>query len=111
MELLSLRGQLDRLLQERRSEDSSHEKALSEHSKLNALLEQKVALTERELQEYKAKCTTKDQELRQLQQEHYQVRVELQESKQQLTDVTREHQQELAKLTEEHERQLKTRPP
>lgn len=60
VELLTLRGQLDALQSEKRTQDSSHEKTLSEHSKLNALLEQKVALTDRELQEYKAKCTAKD---------------------------------------------------
>jgi len=47
------------------------QKKLGEYEKLNALIEQKLQLTQQDLTEHKNKSTEKDKDFKDLQKEHY----------------------------------------
>jgi len=47
------------------------QKKLGEYEKLNALIEQKLQLTQQDLTEHKNKLAEKDIDLKELQKEHY----------------------------------------
>lgn len=51
----------------------------TEFDKMNALMEQKLQLTETELTEYKSKCSAKDQDYKEMNKELYNCRKEMQQ--------------------------------
>ena len=52
-------------------------KKVSEFEKLNALIEQKLTLTEKELEDYKTKYSNKDKDYKEVNKELYNSRKEL----------------------------------
>lgn len=78
-----------------RSREDDELKKNTEFTKLNALIEQKLELTEKELSEYKAKYAAKDADFKEVNKELHRTRKELQQltSKGHLSDKI--HQEEL----------------
>jgi len=66
---------------EKRYGESGQQKKVAELEKLNALLEQKYSLTERELSDLRAKFAEKDKDFKDAQKDGYSVRMELQQLK------------------------------
>jgi len=67
----TLQQKLDLAEQHNRQTDSSLQKKLGEYEKLNALIDQKLQLTQQDLTEHKNKLTEKDKDFKELQKEHY----------------------------------------
>ncbi|TNV74847.1 hypothetical protein FGO68_gene12894 [Halteria grandinella] len=83
-------------------EEESFKKS-NEHMKLQALIEQKLQLTEKELYECKAKYNLKDQDYKEVNKELYQVKKENQAILSQVQKVEQDKHDELRALKEEHE--------
>lgn len=66
---------------EKRYGESGQQKKIAELEKLNALIEQKLTLTERELSEQRAKFAEKDKDFKEAQKDGYALRMELQQLK------------------------------
>lgn len=65
-EVQALKHQLDIIEMQKRQADSSQNKKFTELEKLNALIEQKLTLTEQDLSDRKNKLTEKDKDLKEL---------------------------------------------
>lgn len=105
-EVQALKHQLDIIEMQKRQADSSQNKKFTELEKLNALIEQKLTLTEQDLNDHKTKLGEKDKDLKELQKEHYQVRIEIQELKQKLARLDIDHEEELQQLRAKNEKSL-----
>ncbi|CDW76855.1 guanylate-binding n-terminal domain containing protein [Stylonychia lemnae] len=86
-------------------EDDSFKKT-NEFEKLNALIEQKLQLTEKELVEYKQKYSAKDTDYKEINKELYNSRKEVQQLVNQLHRMEQEKNDEIKQLKQEHEFQL-----
>lgn len=90
-----------------RSREEDEFKKNTEFTKLNALIEQKLELTERELGEYKAKYNSKDADFKEVNRELNKTRKELQllTNKAHLSESA--HLEEVQQLKDEYEGKLK----
>ena len=91
---------------EKRYADTSQQKKMNELEKVHALIEQKLKLTEQDLSDQKTKIAEKDKEMKELQKENYDVRVELQEKKQSLQNIQSEHAEALEELETKHQKEI-----
>lgn len=83
-------------------EEESIKKA-SEYDKLQALIEQKLQLTEKELAEYKVRYQTKDQDCKELNKEILQGKKEFSELQNKLSRFDQTKQDEFKALKTEHD--------
>mmetsp|Transcript_7206 Transcript_7206/g.8653 ORF Transcript_7206/g.8653 Transcript_7206/m.8653 type:complete len:103 (-) Transcript_7206:26-334(-) len=90
-----------------RSREDDDFKKNTEFNKLNALIEQKLELTERELSEYKTKYSAKDADFREVNKELNRTRKELQSLTSKAHQADSLHQEEVQKLKQDHENKLK----
>ena len=74
---------------------------------MNALIEQKLELTEKELKDYKAKYQTKDTDFKEVNKELNRTRKELHTLTNQLHIAETEHQDAMHSLKQEHEMKMK----
>ena len=77
-----------------------------EQSKLSALLEQKLELTEKELKDYKSKWTSKENDIKELNKELMASKKELLAFSDKLRLAERMHGEEIANLKTEYEAKL-----
>jgi hypothetical protein len=101
-ELLTRIDELEQRLKEqeentKQREDNELRKNI-EYQKLNALVEQKLAMTETELKDYKAKWALKEADLKEINKELMQSRKEVLGYADKLRVMEREHAEELAKV-------------
>lgn len=78
----------------------------SEFEKMNALMEQKLQLTESELAEYKSKCAAKDADYKEANKELYSCRKEIQQLTNSLHRLEQDKNDEIKSLKAEHEVQV-----
>ena len=79
----------------------------TEFSKLNALIEQKLELTEKELKDYKTKYQAKDTDFKEVNKELNRTRKELHTLTNKLHLVETEHQETVRALKQENEARMK----
>ena len=91
---------------EKRYGESGQQKKVAELEKLNALIEQKLTLTERELSEQRAKVAEKDKDFKEAQKDGYSLRMELQQLKQQAKADENDHHDAIDELRRTHQTEL-----
>lgn len=91
-----------------RGREEDEFKKNTEFTKLNALIEQKLELTERELVEYKAKYAAKDADFKEVNKELNKTRKELQLLTNKYHMNESAHQDEVQQLKEDHECKVKS---
>lgn len=87
-----------RLENQLKQKDDDHFKKVNEFEKLNALIEQKLQLTEKELVEQRAKYQAKDTEYRDLNKELFNTKKEVQQATNQLNRLEEEKNDEIRHL-------------
>jgi len=80
-ELQGVKHKLELAEMEKRYGESGQQKKVAELEKLNALLEQKFSLTERELSDLRGKFAEKEKDFKEAQKDGYSLRMELQQLK------------------------------
>jgi hypothetical protein len=91
---------------EKRYGESGQQKKVAELEKLNALMEQKFSLTERELSEQRAKLAEKDKDFKEAQKDGYALRMEIQQLKQQAKADENDHHDAIEELRRAHQAEL-----
>ena len=106
IELKSMESKNKRLENQLKQKDDDHFKKVNEFEKLNALIEQKLQLTEKELVEQRAKYQAKDTEYRDLNKELFNTKKEVQQATNQLNRLEEEKNDEIRHLKQSYEQQI-----
>ena len=104
--LLKLEAKLKQAESTIKLREDENFKKTNEFEKLNALIEQKLQLTEKELTEYKAKYAAKDQDCKEINKELYNSRKEVQQLTNQLHRLESDKNDEIKQLKADFEIQL-----
>ena len=90
-----------------RNREENDFKKNTEFNKLNALIEQKLEMTEKELTEYKAKYSAKDSDFKEVNKELNKTRKELQNMTNKVHQGETTHQEDMHDLKQEYDNKIK----
>ena len=105
-DLLTLKQKLELVELNSRQTEASQAKKIAETEKISALIEQKLALTEKDLSDQKLKLQEKDKDFKELQKEHYLAKVELGQLRQKSSSMENDHQEDIDNLKDKHAREI-----